>query len=179
MITGDKYSLYLNEHVFPRVFAVFNLRVMKDIRGMEEYMIHATANDLKEAVPVLAGDARDLSTNFINKDSQGTAKIVQYNPNEVLIRTDFSQNGLLVLTDNFHRIWKAAVDNNNAKIYPAYYTFRMVEVPEGEHIIRFYLRDNSFYYSIILAVVTLIVMVMIQIIRKSNIKHKVGINETR
>lgn len=158
VLSGDKYSLYQNDKVFPRAFPVFGLTKLENKEELAKFMMSATVDNFLKSVPILASDASDLPLDFINEQGSGTAKIARYNPNEVLIETNFSENGLLVLTDNFHRSWKATVDNIGAKIYPAYYTFRMVNVPKGRHTVKFYLSDNLFFYSLLISLIALMVM---------------------
>lgn len=158
IFSGDKYSLYQNDKVFPRAFAVFGLTKLENKEELAKFMMTTSVDNFAKSVPILTSDGLDLSLDFINEQGRGTAKIVRYNPNDVLIETNFSENGLLVLTDNFHRSWKATVDNIGAKIYPAYYTFRMVSVPKGRHAVRFYLSDNLFSNSLLISLTALIGM---------------------
>ncbi len=73
---------------------------------------------------------------FING---GQVEIKSYQPNEILIRTNNTNNGSLVLTDTYHPSWKAQIDGQTANIETAYSFLRQVKVQAGEHIVRFYL----------------------------------------
>jgi hypothetical protein len=156
---GNKYTLYLNDSVFPRAFAVFKLNVVEDAEDMSEIMMNSSIEELSKVVPVLKYDLKNfLPSNFLKGEGKGNVKILSYNPNEVIIDVNFSENGFLVLTDNYHESWKAMVDNVEYKLLPAYYSFRMVPVPAGRHVVRFYYHDGLFQVSIIISIMTLVVM---------------------
>ena len=82
----------------------------------------------------------------------------------MLIQAEYNSGGMLVLNDNFHRIWKASVDGKPVTIYPAYYTFRMVFIPSGKHNVRFYLFDEVFYRANVIAVFTLGAMIFVSVV---------------
>lgn len=166
VITGEKYSLYRNSAAFPKVFPVFGLRIIADREDMERFMLRASLDDLKGAVPILASDSVGLPVKL--SAGQGTAKLINYAPNEVLIQAEYDSSGMLVLNDNFHRIWKASVDGKPVTVYPAYYAFRMVFVPPGKHDVRFYLFDEVFYRANVIAVFILGAMIFMSVVMWEN-----------
>ncbi len=159
VITGEKYSLYRNNAVFPKVFPIFGLRIVSDQKEMERFMLKATLDDLKTAVPILASESAGLPVDL--HGGRGVTKLISYAPNEVRVQADYDSSGMLVLNDNFHRIWKASVDGKPVTVYPAYYTFRMVVIPPGKHNVRFYLFDELFYRANAIAAITLGAMILV------------------
>lgn len=162
VITGEKYSLYRNNAVFPKVFPVFGLRVVANQEEMKQFMLRASLDDLKTAVPILASESAGLPVKL--PAGRGVTKLINYAPNEVLIQAEYDSSGMLVLNDNFHRIWKASVDGKPVTIYPAYYTFRMVFIPPGKHNVRFYLFDEVFYRANIIAAFTLGAIIFVSVV---------------
>ncbi|KKU06158.1 MAG: hypothetical protein UX10_C0038G0007 [Candidatus Magasanikbacteria bacterium GW2011_GWA2_45_39] len=69
------------------------------------------------------------------------AKITKYLPNSVEIEIDAPQNGYVILTDTFYPGWKAAVDNQEVEIFPAFHAFRSVQVSPGKHTLEFNYRS--------------------------------------
>ena len=65
----------------------------------------------------------------LDKNVNGTAKIVSYTPDRIEISTNSSGNSLLFLSDTFYPGWKALVDGKNTTIYRTDFTFRSVFVP--------------------------------------------------
>lgn len=81
-----------------------------------------------------------------NPDSPpGSADMVDYGPNQVVIRTDSDRNAVLFLADSYYPGWKATVDGTETRIYRANYLFRAILVPEGQHEVRFVFKPDSFF----------------------------------
>lgn len=74
----------------------------------------------------------------------GTAEIVSYKNNEVVVNTQSDEPKLLFLSDNYYPGWKATVDGNQVEILRADYTFRAVPVVAGKHVVRFYYNSVIF-----------------------------------
>ena len=70
----------------------------------------------------------------------GTARVVAYRNNEVVIEADSPRGGYVVLNDPHHPWWFAAVDGADAQILRANVLFRAVAVPPGRHTVRFEFR---------------------------------------
>lgn len=87
---------------------------------------------------------------------QGTAKIVSYKPQEVVVKTESDQPKLLFLSDNYYPGWKATVDGNEVEVLRADYTFRAVPLVGGKHIVRFYFESQSFELGALLSALSLI-----------------------
>jgi len=68
------------------------------------------------------------------------ARVIVDEPDRVEIVTDASYPGWLVLADTDFPGWKAQVDGEPAAIEPAYFLFRAVRVPAGEHRVAFVYR---------------------------------------
>lgn len=74
----------------------------------------------------------------LDLEATGSARIVDYQPNRVLINTKVETSSmLLLLTDTFYPGWRVYINNTPAKIYRANHAFRAVVVPEGESEIEF------------------------------------------
>ena len=124
--------LYENKNVIPRVFFVEKTRVAKNKHESIKFLFDVSDYS-KEAVVE--------DTNVINSSWRvGDAKIIDYLPNRVVIETENSEKGFLLLTDTFYPTWKAEIDGQKTKIYLADFNFRGIIVPKGNHRIIF---ENS------------------------------------
>ncbi len=158
---GGKYAVYRNEEVFPRAFAAFGVKVMSDKAQMETYLKSANADLLRNFPPVLESDLKgQAGLSALAGGTSAAAEIITYEPNQVVIEVKMDQDGVLVLTDMFHPNWRATVDGVAAEIYPAYYAFRMVAVPKGEHTVRFFIKDDAFVMALWISCVTFFGMVL-------------------
>jgi len=80
----------------------------------------------------------------IDSESKGDVELLSYEPQKVAFKTKSSGNSLLFLSDNYYPEWKASIDGKEAKVLIADYSFRAVEVPEGEHEVSFYYYPEKF-----------------------------------
>jgi hypothetical protein len=65
----------------------------------------------------------------------GTARILSYEPERVIIEVENLVPGMLTLTDTYYPGWKATVDDAPATILPTDQALRQVSVPEGKHTV--------------------------------------------
>jgi uncharacterized membrane protein YfhO len=73
----------------------------------------------------------------------GRARIASYANTEVVIDASSREGGWVVLNDVWHPWWRAEIDGKPAPILRANAIFRAVEVPPGEHKVRFVFRPFS------------------------------------
>lgn len=98
----------------------------------------------------------------VNTPGKTSSRLISYRPNSVVIKTNSEAASLLYLSDTFYPGWKAYVDQNNTKIYNANYTFRAVEVPKGEHLVRFVFQPDSLHYGLYITAISIIVGIVLQ-----------------
>ena len=65
----------------------------------------------------------------------GSATILSYEPQRVVIQTVTSSPDTLVLTDTYYPGWKATIDGTSAEITRYNLALRKVAVPEGTHTV--------------------------------------------
>ncbi|MCP4953591.1 MAG: YfhO family protein [Proteobacteria bacterium] len=136
----------INEFALPRAYAVH--RYYKT-ENEEESLAAIKANiaSLNESVVLENANpgyvAGDDSHEF--GESDGSVVITRYTPNEIELSVRASKPAIVVLTDAFYPGWAAYVDGKETNIYRANSLFRAVEVPPGNHTVRYHYRPNSFY----------------------------------
>ncbi len=86
------------------------------------------------------------------------AKIVSYLPNEVDIKTQTKNGGILMLTDTYYPGWKVYVNDKPQKLIVADGIFRAVEIETGESLIQFKFEPDSFKYGLWISVVSFIIL---------------------
>ncbi len=175
---GVKYALYRNENVFPRAFVVFQLKGFNDKEEMEVYLKKAELQELRTSAAILQEDLNGFPLESMKGTGEGAAEITVYEPNQVVIETEVSKDGMLILTDMFHPNWRATVDGVPVEIYPAYYTFRMVAVPKGKHTVRFFIQDNAFMLALWISFWTFLGMILYFFWEKARKKRR-GLSQDR
>lgn len=68
---------------------------------------------------------------------QGTATVTHFEPDEVVLDVDAERAGLLVVSEIYHPNWHATVDGRKAPVLRVDVALRGVEVPAGQHEVRF------------------------------------------
>lgn len=70
--------------------------------------------------------------------SKGNANVLSYTAEQIMIETQNSGDGFLILADTFYPTWHASIDGKEVKIYQTNYLVRGIVVPAGKHTIQFY-----------------------------------------
>lgn len=67
---------------------------------------------------------------------QGSYLISTFTPNIVELKTRTDSGGFLYYLDNYDKYWKAYLDGKEVPVHRANFTYKAVEVPAGEHQVR-------------------------------------------
>lgn len=168
----DKYAVWENLQVMPRVFLASNYEGPPDVFGPEPETDEERLRREKERrklIPqkLLREDFDWRSVIILEKPSpisaqfgSGTAEIVEYKPTEVVVKTNSREPKILFLSDNFYPGWKATVDGDETEIMRANYTFRAVPLIGGEHEVRFYYDSWVFKVGLTISLISLGILVV-------------------
>lgn len=128
----EKFQLYRNNTLMPRAKLFYKYEVKKDAYELLDRLFTDTFDYrnviLLEKIPLQKLDGID---------ENGKAEIIKYSPNIVTIRTFSSKPAILFLSDNYYDVWSVYVNGQKKEVLRADYTFRAVEVPEGDNKIEF------------------------------------------
>ena len=131
LVKQNVWQIYKNNNAFPRVFLVNKEVVTADLAGtmhrMQEHISYGT-----------------------------TARIIHYDLNRVTIEAESGPDSTLVLTDTFYSGWRASVDGGPARIFPAFYMFRGIDLPAGKHEIIFTYRPDYFYPALLVTLLAIL-----------------------
>ncbi|MEA1937406.1 MAG: YfhO family protein [Patescibacteria group bacterium] len=172
--TDQTINIYENKAVLPRAFTVFNIHSVDSHQQAVDVFLSEDFQPKKTATVEI--DA-NLSTAFNNENNSNLslqpASIVSYHPNKVELEIDLKQNGYLVLTDAYYPGWQAYLDNKEVKIYPTNIAFRGIFVPQGKHHIVFNYHPKSFFYSVYLSLIALMIVLFLIYFKKNNANKKI------
>ena len=149
--------IYQNRDVYPRAFIIHDL-------------IDATR--FNQALDLLANPALDLRRtavveNFpadlqglIEKNRQehpsGSAEVKRVDSDRLAVEVETNSPGLLVLSEQYYPGWRAYVDGEETRIYPADGILRGIFLEKGKHTVRFEYRPLSFLIGLIVSIVSLL-----------------------
>ncbi|MBI3242863.1 MAG: YfhO family protein [Chloroflexi bacterium] len=88
----------------------------------------------------------------------GTASVLKYEAEHVVVQTTTDTPGQLILTDTDYPGWLATVDGQPAEITKAYGLFRAVAIPAGAHTIAFHFQPTSLKVGAIITIAGLLVL---------------------
>jgi hypothetical protein len=90
----------------------------------------------------------------------GSVEFVRRGAGGVELRTKSDAPALLVLGENYYPGWRAEVDGRAAETLRVNYNLRGVELPAGEHTVRFTYRPRSLMLGLLVSLLTLVGLVL-------------------
>jgi hypothetical protein len=136
-----QYVVFENKNAFPRAYLVNKYRVVPDRKKIYPLVLQGDA-DLRRIVYL--EEEPELQIDTLADDSS-YAEVKYYCSDSIFIAVNCSTNQLMILTDNYYPAWHAYVDGIERKIYRAYGSFRVVEIPAGSNQVVF--RYHSTIYQ--------------------------------
>jgi len=130
----DRVQIYENPRVLPRAWltsqaeAVNPEEALRRIRGEGEKNFDPRETTLLEIAPE---DLRQLSAGKFK--SAAEARIVNYEPNRLVIQAQADQPSVLVVSEINYPGWAATIDGQRVTIYAANYLLRGLLLPAGAH----------------------------------------------
>jgi hypothetical protein len=109
-----------------------------------------------------------VGTGSVADCQTGDVQVSLEHPNGIVLSVSSEESGWLVLHDVWYPGWKAYVDGENKTVLRADYLFRAVEVPKGEHEVKFVYRPISLYAGSILSLVSLCMLLVFKFWERSN-----------
>jgi hypothetical protein len=119
------------------------------------------------------GQINPQETAVINKNrfkipegsiSKGKISLDSYSPNELVYQSNNSKAGLALFSEIYYpNGWTAYIDGKEAEILQANYVLRALEVPAGQHEIRFEFKPNSYYAGNTIMLIGSITLILVLI----------------
>ena len=165
--TDNIYNIYENKEAVPRAQFVYDYKVLQNNQELLD-AIYDKKTDLTKTVFL-----EENPGSSIRKNGKGSVEILSYTPSKVVLQGETSENGILVLTDNYYPGWRVTIDGKEAQLLRANYTFRGVVVPKGTHEIKIVYQPDSFRYGVIVSTAGIIgVIGVVFVLREKTSKHK-------
>lgn len=144
-----------NKNVLPRAYMVSKVRPVVDFQQansilwdeVDSFDPHKEALVETEELPFVLGEDKGV-----------VCKIIDYQPNQIIIQSDSSENSFLVLADTYYPGWMAYIDGIETKVYRTNGILRGVFIPKGEHTIKFIYRPKSFKYGVTISIITFFIL---------------------
>jgi hypothetical protein len=127
-------AIYRNDNAFPRTFLVNEYEVVPDRENIYPLVVSGTTDNRRL---VFLEKEPGLEIQPADSAGVGTAEIISYADDSVLVQCNTDRNSLLILTDNYYRHWQAFADREKAEVLRAYGSFRAVPVKAGTRQVLF------------------------------------------
>ena len=127
------FYLYINRQSLPRVFTVSNYQSAKTLDQIIGILNSEQFDPNKEVV--LEEPLQIKPSNNANIESK--VELQKHSRNLVVISTSTSEDSILVLSDSYYPGWKATIDDESTKVFPANINSRAIILPKGNHTIQF------------------------------------------
>ncbi|MDI6735664.1 MAG: YfhO family protein [bacterium] len=157
-------KIYEDQYALPRAFIVPVAKVIKDKNKIFKELLSEDFDPRKTVI--LEEEYREQQIKIQNlsnpqsKIQNPKTKILDYQPEKVIIKTTLNKNGFLVLSDTYYPGWQVFVDGKREKLYCADYILRAVYLGAGEHLVEFRYSPLSFRLGSIISIATLIILLI-------------------
>ncbi|MFH1953630.1 MAG: YfhO family protein [Pseudomonadota bacterium] len=88
-----------------------------------------------------------------------------YRPDEISLSTNSSAPGFLFLSEIMYPGWRAYIDGKPTRILRGNYLFRVIELHEGHHVVRFVFDPLSIKVGIGMTIFTLFMLLILIVYR--------------
>lgn len=147
-------AIYENPDALPRAFLVHNTRVLPDDAAYAQ-MQRDQFNPRQTLI--LANGAELAAIDGIQSEDE-SARIVEYQPERVIIDVRANQDAYVLLTDSWYPGWVARVDGVQVPIERGNYIFRAVRVSAGTHRVEMEYRPVSLYVGAMIGLIALLIL---------------------
>jgi hypothetical protein len=158
LVHDSDVAVYQNADARPRAYLVDEVRVIADGAALLRAMAQPSFRpDLwaysERTIPGLkTPDSREAAARALDGGvTGGTARIVSYRDEQVVVQVTPERSSLLVLADAHYPGWKASVDDREVPIHRVNHTFRGVVVEPGDREVVFRYEPASFRVGVLLS----------------------------
>lgn len=114
---------------------------------------------LVETPITLTKSGRDAGANEEVTDIGTKAEVVLLTDTEMEVRTTSASPAFLVTSDAYYPGWHASIDGAPIEILRTNYALRGVQVPAGNHLVRFDFTPKSFYYGAAIGGLSMLILI--------------------
>ncbi|GAA0871072.1 YfhO family protein [Gangjinia marincola] len=111
---------------------------LKVVANANEEMLALKGLDTKNVAVIQQEFADELSSKTFKADSTSTLRLISHKENELVYQAKVNSKQFAVFSEIYYPLgWNAYIDDTSADYVKVNYALRGMEIPEGEHTIRF------------------------------------------
>jgi hypothetical protein len=150
----DLGEIKLNLHTLPRAYVVASTTETKGERPLKSYRCWTPADGVEIAQPT-------TGETWSAKISDGLVREIRREPETLVLETDTTEKGYLILSETYRPGWSAEVDGKERPVLRAQRAFRAVAVPAGRHQIVLAYRPTSLLVGALLSFLALLGLIVL------------------
>jgi hypothetical protein len=112
---------------------------------------------IENRVPTVSGRSIQIDSTTLSYHEE---RITYFQPKEVRVSVTSSRDSYLILSDLFHKNWRAEVDGRAVDILPAFSILRAVPIGPGVHVVRFYYHDPMVFLTLSISLAAILIGIL-------------------
>jgi hypothetical protein len=155
---GDDLVVYRLTDALPRAWGVGAAEVLPG----RDAVLERVASETFDPGRAVVFEADDVGPDEPGEGQRGdfASEITDYEPDSMAVRTDFSDDGYLVVSIPHDDAWQATVDGEDADILPANGLLQAVPVDAGVHEVELEFRPAEYVWGQRISIVTLVTLLV-------------------
>ncbi len=163
-VYDNEIKIYEVSDILPRTSVYFQAELI----DQDNYVLSRLKDpslDIRQCILIDSSDLNSREKELVNSINNFSPRMAQateissYESRKVVLKTELSQPGILMLNDTWYPGWKAYVNGREVKILKANYLFRGVLLEEGQHTVEFRYEPLSLRLGRLISATSLIVTV--------------------
>ncbi|HUW62967.1 MAG TPA: hypothetical protein VMZ06_18325 [Candidatus Bathyarchaeia archaeon] len=151
----DGLQVLKNNDALPRAYLVPRLETAPGVSELIAKLVDP-AFEPRETALTEAHPPHSLPASNMPAAELGTARVMYRGGTRVVVEAEAKAECVLVLSDAYYPGWTATIDTTPAEIFPAYYVYRGLLLPAGQHEIVYTYMPWTFKAGMAASVVTLV-----------------------
>jgi hypothetical protein len=156
---GSNVQVYENRAALERVFFSPGIKIVPNLEKLGIEIKSSKVKDLQERILLLESDnITKIRPGKRNANcGEALVSLNKFEPDKILVDAQSNCEGFLVMTQNYHRGWRAFVNGIEQPILPAYYAFQAIALQPGHSVVEFRFSDPLVTYGLLLALFSILV----------------------
>ena len=153
------HDIFINENkdAFPRAYLVHEF-ITVPVNTAQDFLVKNNEFDLRNEVILESMSEFKLNNLKSTTYDSDFVKILEFNENNIRVNTFSESDAILILTDVFYPGWNVLIDGEPSEILRADGLVRAVIIPEGNHIVEFNYVPNSFWFGVVISIITAVIL---------------------
>jgi len=156
----DTLDVFRNLGALPRAYLVPQLQIIPDRDELIKSMAVPGFDPARLAVTEVTPQSPLPNS---NETEVGDATITRYNATNVHVECNADAPAVLVLADAFYPGWNAYLNGQPAEMFPVFYMFRGIIVPEGHHEVEYRYEPLTLRAGLVISTAALLISIALSL----------------